>query len=195
MFSIDPVGTVVCARGHWFFNVLVAVVVLVPLTSSASQKDDIPWMIDGDHPASATFRARDKTVLPHLDTVLYHLARDWMEGQDKAALDAAARGVKIEDGRVRVTIRLLSEHFADRAMSAVQAMGGEITAHFQSAVDATIPIDQLEAVDVLEGLSLVHRLIPPEPREALSRQSNRGKAGSYLTQGVAASNADSWHVA
>jgi hypothetical protein len=73
-------------------------------------------------------------------------------------------------------------------------MGGTISARFGRVFDAWVPIKGLSALDKVEGVAMIHQPIPPMHLEKMSDMNQFTKAGSYITQGFNASNADDWYA-
>jgi len=141
-------------------------------------------------------QAQPKEGLPQLDTPLNQLLSGWKANREQARAGATAQGVKIEQERVHVTILMLDEAAAEDALVALPGLGGEVTAHYKWAIDAWIPIARLGDLAKLPRVSLIHQPIPPMPLEdPPPPPQNLPGVGSYVTQGVAASNADEWQLA
>lgn len=147
--------------------------------------------------AEAASAVVDKPAHVHLDSALDRLVGDWGRVAPDVATPAAQRqGVRLRNDRVWVTFLMLDEDAAIQAKAAVQRAGGEVTAFFMRAFDAWVPVSRLAELSELPRVSLVHRPIeavpPPQPAGS---PAARTMAGSYMTQGVAASNASAWHTA
>lgn len=143
-------------------------------------------------PASA---AKTKSGLTHLDSGLNELLALWLTDEVLARNLAAARNLSMIDDRVHVTIRMRDLDSATAAMSAISAIGGTVSARFKATIDAWVPISALGTLNRLEGVSIIHQPIPPMPLpvEPPGERPAATNAGSYLTAGFYASNADDWY--
>jgi hypothetical protein len=124
---------------------------------------------------------------------LNSLHSQWQEEEAVAQQLAASGNADISDGRVDVTMLMLDVPSALQALDRIPELGGEVTAHFQRSIDANVPVAILDAFGRLPGVSLIHRKIPPVPLGQTVGATPKLLSGTYVTQGVAQSNADSWH--
>ena len=108
---------------------------------------------------------RDPKDLPALSTALNRLLSEWRVSPDTAIEQAEALGLEIDDGRIKIMLIMLDEHSADAAEAAIPALGGEVIIRYQTWIDAWAPIESLEAIADLPGLSQAREPIPVLPLE------------------------------
>jgi subtilisin family serine protease len=138
-----------------------------------------------------------------LDSALRELAEGFSEHPEESLGKAGRRGVVALDGRVRVAVLAEDSPGADRASDEAAGEGGQVTARYGRSLDAWIPIERLASFSRVPGIRLVHRPVPPIPLDgagggAAGSETSVARAalsGSWLTQGVAASGADTWQAA
>ncbi|MCA9909431.1 MAG: S8 family serine peptidase, partial [Anaerolineae bacterium] len=137
----------------------------------------------------------------NLSSNLYALSSAWRQDQAQALELAQTFALEITGNWVAVTVTTENAQIAEAVKSSVRSWGGEITAEYDRWFDAQALISTLEDIASLPGVSLVQpivRVFPVDDFDASSELQNNGVgslAGSHLTQGVAASNADVWHTA
>ncbi|MCL4248644.1 MAG: S8 family serine peptidase [Anaerolineae bacterium] len=135
-----------------------------------------------------------------LSSALFALSNTWGQDQAQALELAHTYGLEITENRVAVTVTTENVQVAEAAKASVRSWGGEITAEYDRWFDAQAPITTLEDIAALPGVSLVQpivRVFPVDDFAANGELQNSGVeplAGSHLTQGVAAANADAWHT-
>lgn len=148
---------------------------------------------------------------PTLSSDLDELASAWAQGSFQTE---AAAGLNINGDSVQVTFSLIDAASADQLVAALPMLGGTVTAHYKSWVDAWVPVAALAQVSTQSGVQFIRpvsRLIFPgegainpqamqQAIQSFDLQNNtvtsrETQAGTVLTQGVAASNADDWHAA
>ena len=137
----------------------------------------------------------EKPAISNMSSVLNELNELWENTPAEAEAFAITRGMEVENGRVKVMIIATDAAAGNTIASAIPSLGGEIIAHFEQWVDAWVPINQLEALSNLSGITLIQLPIPVNPADGAQNPSNevRARIGTFLTQGVAASNANAWH--
>jgi subtilisin family serine protease len=174
------------------FAAALPVTVLLALlgAGAASAQPNLPTHLSG---ALGT-RVGDH-ALPHLDSALNHLAAGWSVNPAEAREEAGRRGLELRAGRVHVSVVMQDVPAAEKARGRIPGLGGEVTAHYGRVLDAWIPIGRLAALERLPRVSLVHQPVPPMSLDQAEVARISEKAGTYLTQGVSASNASSWHSA
>lgn len=136
-----------------------------------------------------------KEGIPSLDSALNDLLRAASAGQ--SLQDSASRsGLSLEGDRVHVTLTARSEGEAGAVLRAVERLGGEVTARYKTWIDVSLPVDALAELGRRADVRFIQRLVPVFPlgEPPVSRVEAVG-AGTYVTQGVYASNADDWHAA
>jgi hypothetical protein len=138
--------------------------------------------------------------LPKLDTTLNVLLERWQRSGASALEEAGAGGMAVEGERILVTLIMRDDASTKDAIAALPELGAEVTSHYSTWIVALVPMDQLAAVSLLPGVSIVKRPtpapapLPPDDKEGTSAQLDP-VTGQYITQGVARANADSWHAA
>jgi uncharacterized repeat protein (TIGR01451 family) len=139
--------------------------------------------------------ARAKRGLPGLNSTLQALHSDWQTAPDQARSRARKQGMQLDGERVTVMLIMHNEAAAAAAVDSIPTLGGEVTAHYKIWLDAIVPIAALEQLAQLPGVSLVQEPIRVQPlREAQESTASYAPTGLFQTQGVAASNADTWHA-
>jgi hypothetical protein len=138
-----------------------------------------------------------RSQYPNLSSDLYDLYVAHQSGQPAAnTSNDLPAAPQVEGERVKVMLIMQDEASAEAALQALPGMNGEVTAHYQRWIDAWLPIDQLDNAARLSGISLVRTPITPNPVDPeLEPAEMDVQAGSNLSQGVAASNANAWHAA
>ena len=128
---------------------------------------------------------------PILDSSLNRLLR-----KDRTAPEGDDPGLKVEDGRVGVTIILLEEEASEEVRDAVVRLGGDVTAHYKIWIDATVPVSALEALAAIQAVGQIRKPIPVFPLDEPVRSVTAAiGSGANVTEGVVASNADDWQTA
>ncbi len=101
---------------------------------------------------------------------------------------SATGAVDVAEGRVTVTIHAAPQVLEDLAAS-LSELGGETQSHYGERLVARVPIDALEPLAERDEIKLI-----TEPRQSILLEPELA-AGSYTSEGVAASNASAWHAA
>ncbi|MCC6617006.1 MAG: S8 family serine peptidase [Anaerolineae bacterium] len=138
-----------------------------------------------------------------LSTDLATLAQAWTSNQAQALEVAQTYALELTGNLVAVTVTAENASVAEAAKATVRSLGGVITSEYDRWFDAQVPVTTLVEVASLPGVSLVQPIVrvfpmdnanpdtdPNDPMDTVAPQ-----AGSHLTQGVAASNANAWHTA
>lgn len=186
--------------------VCLALGLILPLSGPVRASDDKPviQVIRGralppqarlDRPSTAGV-----DYIPRLTTSLSELALSWRQGASVGRTQALANNLTLEDDRVQVEIRAQDSASADALIQALEQAGGTVSSRFRQWVEAWVPAGALEDLAGRPGVVYIRRPVPLTPSEPhLSAPASNGaeppQAGSYLTQGVAVSNADAWHTA
>ncbi len=129
---------------------------------------------------------------PKLDSLLQAVADETLAaavfgpGDGTAGAEAGAR---MDRGRVQVEIAVRPEN-ADRAVRAVEGVGGEVTGRGfgDTALQAWLAPESLEAVAADTSVLYVRRPVEARPLESIA-------AGSVDSEGLDAMNAAAWHAA
>jgi hypothetical protein len=103
--------------------------------------------------------------LPALSTMLNELFSSWQEDPEAAIDQAIEQGLEIEGDLVKVMIIMLDEDSVEDAAELISGLGGEVTDHYQTWIDAWVPIGSLDAIADLPGLSQVREPIEVVPLE------------------------------
>lgn len=138
---------------------------------------------------------RPDTRNPHLSTPLSKLSNRWSRNQAEAREFAQSHGLDVENKRVWVTLRMTDGPAAEAAIERIPGLGGTVSARFQHVFDAWVPIGQLSAISKIPGVTLVHEVIKPVALRKGANHISLSKAGAYVTEGLALSNADIWQSA
>jgi subtilisin family serine protease len=181
--------------------ILVPAAAAAPAAGQPLLDESIPA---GAVPVSSEGGSADE-ALPNLSSSLSALYRGWGVEAPAGELLTAAPGLEIAGERVFVTLIMLDEPSARQAIAVLPELGGEVSSSFQNWIDAWVPIASLEKVAALPGTSLVREVIEvfhigaPVNREAIESTLAKDEvaspaAGSFTTQGVAASGAGAWHA-
>jgi len=175
-------------------------------SASAAQPQLIPEV--NGQPLSLNGFGRKPTI-SNMTSDLNRLSNSWGISQNQALTDAIQMGLEISGNQILVTIIASDLPQADAIVNALPGLGAQVTARYQYWIDASIPVGVLAQVAALPGVNEVRPLIevyplqeeinnPPIP-ESLLREDGMTDfalpAGSVLTQGVAASKANTWHNA
>jgi subtilisin family serine protease len=137
---------------------------------------------------------QDKDVLPQLSSNLKELFLAERDGRVSAAQNDFQ--IAREGDRVEVMLVMDDERSADTATRALRHLDGTVTAHYQTWIDAWVPIRKLDRVSQLRGVRIVQTPIRPIVRDAEpARGEIEAQAGPYITEGVDVSTADLWHRA
>ena len=169
---------------------------------------DLPRIGERLDPSSVTIdmdalRQRPAGVAA-LSSDLYDLFTAWTASPAQGMELADERGLDLSGDRVAVMFIMVDSAAADAAIPAIEAAGGTITARYDRWIDALVPVLALDTLAQLPGVSQLRRIIEvfPLDEDASPRTdanpapaSERSQTGTYLTQGVAASNASAWHSA
>ncbi len=137
-----------------------------------------------------------KPLHANLSSALSDLVEQWRRNPRDAAIFAQGNGFTFRNGWVDVQVVMQDLQAAQRARDAISRLGGRVTVQYQRWIEASIPIDMLENLASMPGVSIVERPIPVFPVDTVQAPlASPLLAGSVLTQGVAASNADDWQSA
>jgi len=137
-----------------------------------------------------------KPDISSLSSGLYELVRAWGESKSAGMRFAEARGFDVLEERVRVTFTLEDVEAVHPLLTRIEESGGSVDARYERWVDAWLPIAAVRRLAVFPGVVFLSQPTPVFPLEDLKEPANAPLfAGSYLTEGVAASNADDWHTA
>ncbi len=186
------------------------------LTATAPAYPDLPDVqIDSDD------RSATQPGIANLSTGLNEL-HDAQSNPQLRSTDSFTTTLLLDivDGRVKVMLTMQDEAATDAIIQTIPQLGGEVIARYKQWIDAWIPIDQLENLAKQPGVNLIQEAIPvkpPEPvpprqisqrehtvylpfvafgsEQQLASPASSLQSGTYLSQGVAATNADDWHVA
>ena len=162
--------------------------VLTPATGA----DELPLTMTGliqKRPASLA------NIPAGLGTELAELYTQWPTDPQQAAQAAEARGVKVLGDKVAVMLIMQDEAAGESAIESIMALGGDVTAHFETWIDANVPITTLLQLAQIPGVSLVRSQIEVVPADDEPPEGDvTGQVGPNTTQGVVASNADQWHI-
>ncbi|MBL8133507.1 MAG: S8 family serine peptidase [Anaerolineae bacterium] len=136
---------------------------------------------------------------PNLSGELAQLLQTWRRDSAAGAIQARSSGFEVIGDRLTALFILFDAPAADAAIAQIEAAGGEVAARFDRWVEARVPVLALQSLAFLPRLSLIRRPIPLYPADGPlpSQEQEDGivpLAGSFLTEGVAASNADDWHT-
>jgi hypothetical protein len=115
------------------------------------------------------------------------LAAHRREGLAEAQAFAATHMMVLDDDRVQVVIVTTQEAMSD-LKEAVEALGGEYQGHYETLLQALVPIDALESLAGRPDVQVVR-----EPRRPIPLAPPM--AGTVDTEGLGASNAPAWHSA
>ncbi len=148
-------------------------------TTGASQTSPPPS--SGIVPVPPTGQRQGKPRFSQLSTALDQLLADWQVARDKAREEAQTRGLELEHERVKVMLMMLDEASAEAAVAEISKLGGEVTAHYSTWIDAWVPVAALADLAALPGVTLVREpasvfpvdgIVPTTPR-AVERNSHR----------------------
>ena len=181
---------------QWVASLMVIVFMLVGTGSvQAAVKSEVDPPPPPPPDAPIVGELPSKGEIPTLSSALEDLQNEWEIDPDEAISSAGIQGLDLEDFRVKVMITVATEQSVDDIYDAVLDVGGEVIAEYKQWIDAWVPIAHLEEIAVLPDVQFVEKAIPVMPLDEPVRESaNMALAGTYLTQGVAASNADDWHA-
>jgi ribosomal protein L13 len=168
--------------------------------------DDLPNYIEF---SPSTQNNKEQEGHPGVSSLLSELANTGKNGQPSFTESDISPLLEVVDDKVKVMMTMEDESSTDAMVRAIPQASGEVIARYKHWIDAWVPIDQIEHLANEPGVSYIQRAIPVEPPEPLlplnedlqenqefAASANSGlQAGSYETQGVAASNADAWHAA
>ncbi|MCL4250730.1 MAG: S8 family serine peptidase [Anaerolineae bacterium] len=176
-----------------------AVPTLPPLSPSTPLRGAVPGAQDV---SGVDLRSMGiKPAAANLSSNLDELARVWLQDHAQAYEVGQTYGLEITGNRVAVTVITVNAQIAEAIKASARGLGGEITAEYDRWFDAQLPITALVDVASLPGVSLVQPLArvylldDSVPTGDVQNDAYEPLAGSHLTQGVAASNANAWHTA
>jgi hypothetical protein len=109
------------------------------------------------------------------------------EGLAGAQAFAKTHTMMLDDHRVQVVIETIQGAISD-LKKAVEALGGEYQTHYETLLQALVPIDALESLAGRPDVQVVREPRRPIPVAPVM-------AGTVDTEGLGASNASAWHVA
>lgn len=139
-----------------------------------------------------------KPLIATLSSDLAQLVEVWRVDPLAAQSQAQAADLDLVGDRVAVMFVFVNSIAADSALPVIQAAGADIIARYDRWIDARVPVLSLDVLAQLPGISLVRRVIPVTPVDGANDQPAAHTAaqaiGTYLTEGVAASNANTWHT-
>ena len=150
-----------------------------------------------------------KAELPGLSSELNAL----LNGQANVNLGDSQSGnffsrgaeLQVENGRVKIMVIALDVASANSIVQALPGIGGEVTSHYRTWIDAWLPINSLPQAAALPGVSLVQGVVPVEPPEPVNDEPVVAEAeletalastfdtGHFVTEGVRTSGANKWH--
>lgn len=140
--------------------------------------------------------ARQTSPVSSLSSELQQLVTTWQQSRTEAIAQASATDLDLIGDRVHVLFIMLDEAAADSAEASIEMAGGEVTSRYERWIDALVPVLSLETLAQIPGLSLIQRVIEVVPldEQAVSDSAQEAgrMAGSFLTEGVAESNAAAW---
>jgi subtilisin family serine protease len=137
-----------------------------------------------------------KPIHPNLSSELSRLVEQWHESPGEMASSARRHGLTFRNGFVDVQIVMRDLPSVEGALRAIVRLGGKTTVRYEKWIEASMPVGALEALAGVPGVSLVERPAPVFPADTIrGALGSPLPAGTVLTQGVAASNADDWHSA
>lgn len=165
--------------------------ILLLLAAVAVQAAEQPPRESLDLPPMPSRELAAKQGNPILDSSLNRLLR-----KDPAILAGEDSGLKVEDGRVDVTLILLEKEASAEVRDAVLRLGGDVTAHYEIWIDATVPVPALEDLAALPAVGQIRKPIQVFPLDEPVRSETAAiGSGANVTEGVVASNADDWQIA
>lgn len=147
-----------------------------------------------------------KPGIGNLTSDLDQMVQASQRSTNEALAMASSLGVQTSGERVAVTIIVSDLAQADAVANALPALGAEVTARYEFWVDANVPVGALAAVAALPGVNEVRPLMQvfslqdafpndaPPPGE-IGQTAAPPAAGTFLTQGYVASNANVWNNA
>ena len=109
------------------------------------------------------------------------------EGLAEAQAFATTHMMVLDDNRVQVVIVTIQEAISD-LKEVIEALGGEYQGHYETLLQALVPIDALESLAGRPDVQVVR-----EPRRPVPVAPMR--AGTVDTEGLGPSNASAWHTA
>ncbi|MBK8027336.1 MAG: S8 family serine peptidase [Chloroflexi bacterium] len=177
---------------------LLAVTMLILLMSAQLAAQDSPALaaIDLGNPPAGKGASPE---FPALSDELADLLQTWRRDPAAGALQAQAAGLEVTDERLRVLFIFFDAAAAEAAEPRIEAEGGVLGARFDRWLEADVPPLALQTLVFLPELSFIRRPIPLYPADGSVEEPEQDGgivplAGSFLTEGVAASNADDWHA-
>ncbi|MCC6617005.1 MAG: S8 family serine peptidase [Anaerolineae bacterium] len=136
-----------------------------------------------------------------MTSTLAALASVWNENRTQVLEFAQSYGLEISGDWVGVTVTVANASVAEAVKASVVAFGGVVVAEYDRWFDAQVPVAALVDIGSLPGVSLVQSLARVMvldgdiPNNDQQTDDVGLMAGTHLTQGVAASNANAWHSA
>ncbi len=125
---------------------------------------------------------------PKLGTSLNQLLVAYRRNGLAGAQDFADQHVMLLDAH-RVQVEVVADGEAMAGIrETVEALGGEYQGHYETLLQALVPIDALESLAEQPDVWFVR-----DPRRAIALEPTL--VGAQTTSGVAASNASAWHLA
>lgn len=97
----------------------------------------------------------------------------------------------VRDDCIQVTI-ITADNAIDQVRNAVEVAGGKYELHYQNRLQAMVPVGVLEELADRSDVLIIReprRVVPDKEMPAIPM------AGNKTTEGVSASNADTWHTA
>lgn len=147
-------------------------------------------------PALGASPLTSKPRIATLSSELNQLLETWQT--DPAAGEALAETLQLEAQAGRVPVMFITQDSAtvQNVIAAIEAAGGAVTARYDRWIDALVPVLSLETLARLPEVAFVQRVIPTLPVDGDELPAAQTQPiGTYLSQGVAASNANAWHAA
>jgi hypothetical protein len=187
------------AQGVFVLFMVMALLIVFSGAGTPTHADDGPPPPPPDSlklPEDFVGKRVQELRVPNMTSSLNALLDTWEQDPVQAVSFAASRGLELRADSVKVMLIMVDKDSANSALEPITANGGEVIAHYKRWVDAWVPISALESLAALPGVSQVREAIPVLPLEEMQAPDAKAlAAGSALTQGVAASNADAWHTA
>jgi hypothetical protein len=160
-------------------------------------------------PEGAVTASEAKDGNPILSSDLNQLAEAWRTSGLGALSLADDLALPLQNQNVQVMFWFDTAANAQVGQAAIQALGGQITASYQTWVDAWLPISALDAATQIAGVGYLRPVIPVEPVDAqtpaspdvsVATEEETAQAllsavatGANVTQGRDAMGANLWH--
>jgi subtilisin family serine protease len=166
--------------------------------------------LDGFDPSNVTLIPPELVskdyILPNMSTKLSMLNSASLPNQILNKTLAEELVLETDGERVMVTLIMLDQESADRAIGSLPELGAEVIVTYSTWIDAWVPVEAMKRVAALPGVSLMREPAqvlpaerPPAPQleNAYKLKPNLFEPTSpmYITQGVNASGAHKWHAA